>query len=264
MSLITDKFSNIEAQIQITGKWNNKTAYVFHILGRRKGFTSTSVWNDVKEFDNAVADVPFLAGSEALEVVSDNVNDTAAGTGARTVKIVYINNSGALTESAAITLNGTTAVATGFTANGILWMENVTVGSNMVSVGNIILRNATDHTTQYEQITANGNKSMSGRFLVPTGFTAYLNTNWHMSAIGGADQDTRIRATVNSFDRSLNAGNVFHFQDIMYIPNSMAMEMGVPWIKFPAGCRIKVSTLSSATGNTNRIDANYTVVLIAN
>ena len=71
-----------------------------------------------------------------MEVISSNANDTSNGTGARTIRIGYINTSNQLTVSADITLNGTTAVALAFNANFILWMETTTVGSNAVAVGN--------------------------------------------------------------------------------------------------------------------------------
>ena len=38
----------VETFPAMTGQWQGHTAYAFHINGRRAGFTSTSILNDVK------------------------------------------------------------------------------------------------------------------------------------------------------------------------------------------------------------------------
>lgn len=64
----------------------------------------------------------------ALEVVSDDINDTAAGTGARTVTITGLDGDWAET-SEIITLNGTTPVATVGTYTRIFRMRVTTTGT---------------------------------------------------------------------------------------------------------------------------------------
>lgn len=71
---------------------------------------------------------------------SSNAADAAAGTGARTVKVTYFDNSGngPLTET--VTLNGTTAVAT--VATNIRFIQEIevkTAGSSKFNVGTISL-----------------------------------------------------------------------------------------------------------------------------
>ena len=100
-----------------TGQWRGQTAQAYHILGRRAGFTSTSVLNDLKEFGSSIALFPVLAGNETLEIVSSSANDTALGDGVRKIQIVYIDNSNNMVTSAEISTNGTSPVPTGFTAN---------------------------------------------------------------------------------------------------------------------------------------------------
>src|SRR3990167_543489 len=94
--------------IQINGGYNGKKGYVFHITGRRAGFTNITVPHDLKEFDSTSTFFTQLTGTEPLEIVSTSANDAAAGTGIRTVKIVYIDTDNNMAESSAITLNGTT------------------------------------------------------------------------------------------------------------------------------------------------------------
>lgn len=247
-----------EIEISRTGLYNGKTAKQFHILGRRAGFTSTSVFNDIKEYDNSVAAIPILSNS-TLDIISSSVNDTSAGTGVRTVKVTYINNSNALVESAAITLNGTTLVTSVLTGvNFVLWMETNTVGSGGVAAGNIRLR-INGGVVEVEQITAGGNKSMSASFMIPTGYTGYIG-QIDGTAIS-TTQDLRIRATVNTFDRTISTA--YKFQDNLFLASGQTDRSSYGALKYPALSKIKVSTLSGATPVANRADVSFTVTLIA-
>lgn len=252
--------TDIIQSIQLTGLYRGKTAKVYNVLGRRAGFTSTSALNDIKEFDNSVALSPTLTNAEPLEVVSSNANDTAAGTGARTVKITYIDSNYAIVTSDEITLNGTSNVALAFTAYEILWMEVITVGSGGVAAGNIRVRNSSDHTTEYEQVSAGGNRSLSSRFMVPDGYKGYL-VSWDGHAVNTANQDMRLRALVNAHDRSLSTA--LHFQDLMYIAGDGQSSSSLAFLKCPARCRIRAATISSATPSTNRADVSFIIVIIA-
>lgn len=170
----------------------------------------------------------------------------------------YLDGSGTLVESAAINLNGTTPVAAGFTATGIEWMEATDGGSSEISAGNIVLR-VVSGAVEIEQITAGGNKSLSGRAYVPTGFSGYIPF-WSASAINN-DQDVRLRAKVHTLDRTANTR--YLFLDVMYVPNNTSNNANLPWIKFPAGANIKVSTISAGTGATIRCDVSFVLVLVA-
>lgn len=239
-----------------------KGAYAYHVLGRRIGFNSTSVLQDVAEFLGTSIDaIPELTGAENFEIVSSSANDTALGSGARTVKVAYIDTSNNLTVTSDIALNGVTPVATAFHAHCILWMEVTSVGAalNAVAVGTILLRIAGAGAT-HEQITAGGNRSMTNRFMVPAGHQGYI-CSWQVSSIGSANQDARLRGTVQTADRTLNAAYIF--QDNALVSAGTSVEEEIPWLRFPALAKVKVSTISSATGNTNRIDTDFTILLIA-
>jgi hypothetical protein len=255
---VTPVFSDLIQTIQLTGKYQGKNAFVFNVMGRRAGFTSTSVLNDVVEFANGTAAIPVLTGVEPLEIVSSSANDTAAGTGARTVKVVYIDATNNLVESAAIALNGVTPVAAGFTAIEPLWMEVDSVGSGIVSAGNIRLR-VVAGAVECEQISAGGNRSLSGRFKIPTGYTAFI-PSWNAHAVN-ADQDLRLRAEVETLSRVLST--VYHFIDTDYLPLNTGSISLPPFLKLPALARVKVSTLAGATAGTNRVDVSFVIVLIS-
>jgi len=254
-------FVNPEFAASRTGTVGGKTAYVFHVLGRRTGFNSTSVLQDAAEFlGTSINAMPELTGAENLEVVSASTNDTEAGTGARTIQVTYIDTGGNLVTSADIPLNGQTAVALGFKSIQIIWMVVTKVGSGEVSAGNVLLRIAGAGAT-HEQITAGGNRSMSSHFMVPAGYTAYL-AEWHGSAVGTATQDARLRATVLPVSRAISS--TYLFQDTAFVAAGTEISSNCPYLACPALSKIKVSTIPSAAAAPNRLDSDYTVLLISN
>jgi hypothetical protein len=255
--LINPEFS--AARLGMVG---GKAAVSFHIMARRAGFNSTSILQDVAEFLGASIDaMPELTGAESLEVVSASGSDIAvSGSGARTIQVTYLDTSGNLVTSADIALNGDTAVPLGFKSIQIIWMVVTSAGSGTVAAGNILLRIASAGAT-HEQITAGGNRSLSSHFRVPSGYTAYL-TDWHVSAIGATTQDARLRATVLPVSRALSS--TYIFQDTAYVAAAGALDRPLPYLVVPALAKIKVSTFTGNVAGTNRIDADYSVLLISN
>lgn len=216
---------------------------------------------DVAEFLGTSIDaMPELTGSESLEIVSSNAGDAPLGSGVHSVRVTYLDTGNNLVTSAPVVLNGLTAVPLSFKSTQILWMEAVIAGANTVATGNITLR-VVGPNTVHEQITAGGNRSMSSHFMVPAGYSAYI-PSWHVTAVGNATQDTRLRATVNGADRAISSAYVF--QDNTFANTNASGAGPLPWLKYPQLAKIKVSTLSTAAQNTNRIDADYTVLLVAN
>lgn len=254
------QFETLTELVQLTGLLYGKEARVFEILGRRAGFTSITLTNDVKEFDNAVAIAPELSAN-TLDVISSSASDTdAAGTGIRKVKVLYIDSTNNLVESADISLNGTTLVASVLTGvNAVIWMEATDVGSNLSAVGNIRLR-INGGVVEVEQISIGNNKSLSSNFMVPVGFTGYIS-NWKTHAIN-ADQNARLVARVNSFDRT--PSTVYHAQvNSSVASNTNSGFIVVPFIKFPALTRIKVNTVSAGLAVANQVDTSYVILIVA-
>lgn len=83
--------------------------------------------------------ITWLAAPATLEVLSDNANDTAAGTGTRTVTITWLNSLyNVITET--VTLNGLTPVTTTQQFFRVNSFVQITAWTNWVNVGWITLR----------------------------------------------------------------------------------------------------------------------------
>lgn len=109
-------------------------------------------------------------------IASANANDTAAGTGARTVRITYLDQTGAGPFTETVTLNGTTYVNT--VATNICFIEEISVltaGSTGSNVGILTLKAATaGGGATIATINATNNQTFFCHHYVPTGKTANI------------------------------------------------------------------------------------------
>jgi hypothetical protein len=271
-------FDQMSTLIEVarTGLYRGSTAYLFNIMGSRSAWVNNTSLHDACEFLSTGAgqqEYPVPSTAYQLDIVSSSAQDSSTasggidGTGVRTVRVVYINNNGAITDTGSIALNGTTGV-TAIASNCafVLWMEAITTDSTTipsVAAGNITLYRNGFTSTIYEQISAGGNKSLSGRFRVPTGYTGYI-LGWEAAAIN-QDMDTRLRATVSTYARA--SQQPFLFQDRIYLAlntNSGGGHTNFVPLKLPAGADIKISAKPGATTGSPRFDGSFTVLLVAN
>lgn len=117
------------------------------------------------------------AAALAMKVSSENANDTAAGTGARTVLIEGLDaNYNYVSET--VTLNGQTAVTTTTLFLRINHMTVMTAGSGNTNAGNInigtgVVTSGTP-ATMYNLIYVGLNSTTTGAYTIPAGYTAYM------------------------------------------------------------------------------------------
>lgn len=113
--------------------------------------------------------IPKPTAALAMEIVSSSANDTAAGTGARTVLVTYLDSTyTSLTTTA--TMNGTTAVAlpgTILRVQSAVVLTNGTPGSN--NLGNIQIRAAGGLGATYNYMPIGVGITRSTLYTVPTG-----------------------------------------------------------------------------------------------
>lgn len=113
------------------------------------------------------------AAAEAIEVLSSSAADTAAGTGARTVKIFGLDANYALQEET-VTLNGVTPVDTVGTYLRVYRAFVVTAGSGTTNAGTITIRHTTTTANVFCQITIGIGQTQQTNYTIPAGYTGYL------------------------------------------------------------------------------------------
>lgn len=113
-----------------------------------------------------------LGAAANIRIQSSNANDTAGGSGIRSVRVNGIDgDNNAVSE--VVTLSGTTAL---LMTNQLKAVNNIvaeTVGANGVAAGDIITYQ--DGSTDVMAMMHDGDTvSASGMFFVPNGYTAYM------------------------------------------------------------------------------------------
>lgn len=109
------------------------------------------------------------ASTAAFSIKSASANDTAAGTGARTVTVTYMDSSYVM-QTETVTLNGTACVnSVTTTARFIEKVTVVTAGSTGSNVGLLTLYTATACSTTVGTVAATDNQTFWAHHYVPTG-----------------------------------------------------------------------------------------------
>ena len=146
-------------------------------LGRIPGHTmravvarNPDVYTTPEQIWGAGGNMVYPTAAETWEIVSDSVNDTAAGTGARVVLVNSLDDS-YNQQQQTVVLDGTTPVAltgTHFRPNGAVVVSS---GSSQMNEGDITIRStATSDPRQY--IPLGFAASQDSHYTVPAGFTA--------------------------------------------------------------------------------------------
>lgn len=115
---------------------------------------------------------PFQTSAQSIEAVSDDADDAAAGTGARTIIVEGLDANWAL-QSETVILNGLTAVDLANTYIRIFRAYVVTAGSQGVNDGNISIQ-IDGGGTVLAQITEAMGQTLMAVYTVPLGFTAFV------------------------------------------------------------------------------------------
>lgn len=134
------------------------------------------------------------SSAEVFEVFSSSVNDTSAGTGARTVRVFYLDSSYNMFDSSGnylyfdVTLNGTTAVNSGVTGMRVWRAYILTAGSGTVNAGTITCRWVTTTSAIFFVMPIGYGQTEVACFTIPNGYTGYIKTYRASMADNAANQ----------------------------------------------------------------------------
>lgn len=130
--------------------------------------------------------IQWPTSAQTYDIVSDDTNDTSAGTGARTVEIEGLDGS-YVEQSETVTLNGTTPVTTVNSYLRVFRGKVMTAGSGGENAGSLT---ATQNVSGYVAwtIVPTANQSLVAAYTVPAGKTAHLLT-WFIGLKTGKATD---------------------------------------------------------------------------
>ncbi|MCK5602112.1 hypothetical protein KAR91_09590 [Candidatus Pacearchaeota archaeon] len=200
---------------------------------------------------------------DTLNINQSEVGDeysvrTGVGAGATRVDI-HILREGFVEDIVVQFTNGITPVPISGSVLRVNNFDVLNTGSNLVSVGNLDIREVGIAAPLYCRVAAGGNKSLQGLFTIPAGKIGTVE-GWNPSMETTAKNSYArmfFRATVEWSNRVL-IPHVFHFESISL---SSGWQAFTPHMKFPAGCDIKISS-QRIKGSADIASAcNFSVVI---
>lgn len=236
LSHYTQKWKNSDIDISISPAELVMRGYVpnasgFHSYGEDStgltGSTNRIIWP-------LTADIlPLVSASGvALSIVSDSAQDAAAGTGARTILLHYLDANLAA-QTLTVTMTGTTPVdTTTLGVTDVRWINCVhvvTAGTDRAVAGNI---NITGGGDQLAYLPAGEVRCSSSIRRVPAGYTGYI-CGIVGSSIGLTSATRTTIRVVSSYAEGVSfasQGILVPFGTIGLLDNSQTMELSCPFV----------------------------------
>lgn len=203
--------------------------------------------------------LPLPAAALQMKVSSSSANDTAAGTGARTVFVAGLDaNYNEISEI--VTLNGQTAV---LTTQSFLHINNAyvaTAGSGLSAAGDIYFGEGTVTAgvpaTVYDLIKFDYNQRITGSYTVPAGYTAYVSQGLFSAGQPGGSAQVSGRLLTIATDGIRRAAA------ITTVNNGVADYVFEYPLQIPEKTTLEATAQGSS--NNNEASAMFIVVLVKN
>lgn len=190
------------------------------------------------------------------DIVSDDANDAAAGTGAQTVRVSGLVAGIEATEN--ISMNGTTPVTTVNSYDIIHELKVIAAGTLGANVGTITATAQTDATLQI-QINPLNNRSLQAIYKVPNDKTAYMsnmNVSFRRKASSGSGSALLLAKPSGEV---WSAQEAFPLQIAGQSGNDVAYD---PYIEFASDTLIKIQVDVSA--NNTEAFGGFQLYLVNN
>lgn len=257
--MTTLRDSNYQLEV---AKGNIAGSASFEKFGRNSDIdiatTPEDIWNGGGDYTG------FPTGSaEIMEVFSSDANDTAAGTGARTIRVYnLLDGTGAEASAQDVILNGTTPVdvhATNTYYRGATRVKVLTAGTGGENAGTITIRHKTTTANVFAVMPPGLNQTAIAAYTVPLGKTLYISrVNFQMGRASGANG-----SALMSF-RNRPDGGVFNTTQLPTITNQSAYTLADNgWLTFGERTDIKVRC-ETVSDNSTIITAEFAGILVDN
>lgn len=191
------------------------------------------------------------------DITSASANDTAAGTGARTVAVYGVTANGL--ENEVITMNGVANVPTTKMYSDIYRMFILTAGSGNTNAGAITATAQTDATVTCTIPVDGFNSCRKCIRLIPPGYTGYLfdfQASMYCATAGSyADCYLLIGSTTISLPKA--------YHSLSNTGNSNETDNFLVPLQVSAGTWIKARTTVVSNNNT-LLNARFNLILVAN
>ena len=224
-------------------------------FGRNDDIDSTSgfeaIWNGGGSY---TGQDPIAA--ETLEIFSSDVNDDAAGTGARTVRIFGLDENW-VEQTEEIIMDGTTAVDTVNTYIRQYRARVLTAGSGLVNAGDITARQKTTTANITMVLPSGYNSTMIAAFTIPANKTGYIVQLFAVVA-GKTIAESNVQWKVRPFGETYQVQEEFTL--LAAGSSYINREYSIP--KGPYTAKTDIVVEADTNQNNTGIAAGFGVILI--
>ena len=203
--------------------------------------------------------ITFPAAALQMTVSSTSANDTAAGTGARTVVVQGVDAKyNEVTET--VTLNGQTAVTMSASLLRVNYAYVATAGSGNSAAGDIYIGTGTVTAgvpaTVYDIIKFDYNTTTTGSYTIPAGYTAYVSQG--LFSTGQPSGTTQVQGRL--LTRGTN--NIRMTAALTTLNNGVANYVFEYPLAVPEKTTIEATAIASA--NNNAVSSMFIILLVKN
>ena len=201
--------------------------------------------------------ITFPSSALQMTVSSTSANDTAAGTGARTIVVQGLDaNYNEVTET--VTMNGQTAVTMTTAMLRINYAYVATAGSGNSAAGDIYIGTGAVTSgvpaTAYDIIKLDYNNTTTGSYTIPAGYKGYVSQGLFSSGQAGGSNQVQGRLLT----RGLN--NIRMTAAITTINNGVANYVFEYPLAVPEKTTIEATAIGSS--NNNACSSMFIIVLV--
>lgn len=188
----------------------------------------------------------FPTGSaEAIEIFSSSANDTAAGTGARTVQITGLDASNNPQTVSGVALNGTTPVAVSGTWKRVFTVSVETAGSGGSNAGTLTVRHSVTTANVFSVMAVGLNFDQFAGYTVPTGKKIYvLSLDLQIGATAAAGIIANFAVAIRP------SGGVFNVIRTWDISDTQGRTVPGNYFSLTAGTDVLFRVLTVSANNT--------------
>jgi len=253
--VIRDPYSGIEA-----AQGNVRGITTISKFGRNSDIDTGSLPEDVWEGGGLYTGQP-IGTTEVVQAFSSSALDTAAGTGARTIRIYGLRSTTSVVESSEdIILSGVTPVASLLTWYRIYRMQVLTAGTLASNQGVITVRHTPTIANVFISSAIDRNQSSVAAFTLPVGVTGYIQR----ISIGMARNGGESSGTSTASLRVREVGSVYQARRVYEIntPSNVVSIYATP-LKVLEGSDI-IIRIDRVSDNNTIMTAEFEMIMIQN
>lgn len=222
----------------------------FEIFRRFGSNPDIQTVSDPEEIWDVGGLLTYPTSADTLTIVSADADDTAGGTGARTVTITYLDSDWA-EQTETLTLSGATPVGTS-TAIRFIRATVASAGSSLTNEGALTVKIGAGTVGQ---IAAGAGQTLMTHYTVPAGKTAYM-LSYSFSQDGGAS-NTRISIRSRPFGGAFNTKNVVSLEGT---GATWVMQPDLYGYEFPA--KTDIQCVVDSVTQTVEVTGQYILLLV--